>query len=841
MTAIAAWAEPVASWMSTYAVHSTLLLGAAWLLGRALGERRLALQETAWKVALVGGLLTATLQLGLGLQPLAGTWSLTPGNAVAATAPGELPAAVGIPAHSPATTVVAESAVISTVAAGSAPRLAALPAAAAPEQSTSTTAAAAVWPVAAVSVWLAVAALLLTGLAISYLRLTRRLADRWPVTGGALRALFGRLIDRSRRRRPVRLTATRRLGIPIAWGLARPEITLPEPLVHGLSPYHQESILAHELAHLARRDPLWLACGRVVECALFFQPLNRVARRRLQEIAEYRCDDRAVELTGKPLELARCLTEVAAWRLDEARGLPVSAMASRSGLGARVRRLADRSRQAGDRSPHWFAATAVAAVLLVALAAPAITGQEAPPAPAAPEAPNAAEAPPAPEALPAPPVAPAAEAPTAPEPPATSELPTAPELPTAVPATPELPAAPELPTAPQPSTTPELPTVPETPAVAPSLAPPAPLPEAPTTIPAPALPTAVPTALPRPSVRVAVAAAPRPILVSTGGIEEPGDGGGPSGLTSGSRAEREAALSRLEAELDTLEARIDAAVERHEEALEALAERTGEEREDDAWDEHLEAGLERLEAIHERIADELAAGLETGGAGDAEMRAVVEGHLREAFRAQREVERELARLHAETARLEAGGLHGRLHREERDAAREEARRHAELARREVERELARHRELRGREMARVRDELRAVQEEIQQQNRAVAEQSRELAEQNRELERMQREELEVLARELADTHRAAAEARVAGDEQRREALERRTEQLETQLEAVQETMEEQHQELLQRSLELREQTLETLHEQLEQMNEQLEQEMEAKAEAMEQERDRDEP
>ena len=77
------WAQPVTAWMLTYLLHSTLLLGGAWLLSRFLGQRRLAVQETAWKVALLGGILTAGLQLGLtlglGVQPWAGQVSLAAG------------------------------------------------------------------------------------------------------------------------------------------------------------------------------------------------------------------------------------------------------------------------------------------------------------------------------------------------------------------------------------------------------------------------------------------------------------------------------------------------------------------------------------------------------------------------------------------------------------------------------------------------------------------------------------------------------------------------------------------------------------------------------------------
>src|SRR5688572_20769208 len=50
------------TWLSTYLLHSTLLLGAAWAIGRLLGARAPALRTHLWRAALVGALVTATLQ-----------------------------------------------------------------------------------------------------------------------------------------------------------------------------------------------------------------------------------------------------------------------------------------------------------------------------------------------------------------------------------------------------------------------------------------------------------------------------------------------------------------------------------------------------------------------------------------------------------------------------------------------------------------------------------------------------------------------------------------------------------------------------------------------------------
>src|SRR5262245_26959743 len=75
----------LAHWLATYWVHSSLALGAAWLIDRGF-SRRLRLVEAVWKVALVAGLVTAALQLLLGIRPLGGQrplpWAAPPARVV---------------------------------------------------------------------------------------------------------------------------------------------------------------------------------------------------------------------------------------------------------------------------------------------------------------------------------------------------------------------------------------------------------------------------------------------------------------------------------------------------------------------------------------------------------------------------------------------------------------------------------------------------------------------------------------------------------------------------------------------------------------------------------------
>jgi beta-lactamase regulating signal transducer with metallopeptidase domain len=106
-------------------------------------------------------------------------------------------------------------------------------------------------------------------------------------------------------RRSVRLTTNSLCPVPLALGGRR--IVLPERFIEELDPEQQRAALAHEMAHIARRDPQWRIAAEILERVLFFQPLNRLARTRLCDSAEFLCDEWAVQQTQSPLALARCL------------------------------------------------------------------------------------------------------------------------------------------------------------------------------------------------------------------------------------------------------------------------------------------------------------------------------------------------------------------------------------------------------------------------------------------------------------------------------------------------------------------------------------------------------
>ena len=348
----------VLAWLLTYLIHSTALLLLAWALTRVRIWAPAA-TDLFWKAALVGGLVSASTQLALELRP-AGSVSIA--RPTVETATSATPHSAGV--EHPAPVMRRDEPVdLRTAAVSSA--------------GSSTTSPLDRFPVRGivVTVWACIG----LGLALTYaarrLILVGRIGDRRAVLDGRLLAELEQLTREAKLRRRPRLTSTTRISSPIALGVA--EICLPESALTDLDLEQQRSMLAHELAHLARRDPVWLAFVSVVERVLWIQPLNRLARRGIATSAEYLCDEWAVRRTGSGVALARCLAQVAEWIQASPLGVPVAGMAEeRSLLVSRVEKLL--AGRGFDARPRRVLAVASVAVVVATIAiVPGVTGRAA--------------------------------------------------------------------------------------------------------------------------------------------------------------------------------------------------------------------------------------------------------------------------------------------------------------------------------------------------------------------------------------------------------------------------------------------------------------------------------
>lgn len=361
------------SWLLTYLVHSTLLLGSIWLLSRRVSTAP-SVRDTLWKVGVVGALITSTLQVGLGLEPLGGALSLGDRASPVTTPPtgavdkdawnGQLVQTALKPGAAP----VVHSAKPSTAHEA----VAAAPVESGPASVEPSVPPKAWFIPAVVGIWAVMGGSLLGLYLLRRARAMREIGPRTPVSDPTLLAMLESLRNAGEVRRSIRMTCAQGLGSPVALGSS--EIVLPEAALIELDSEQQRSMLAHELAHLTRRDPTWLAIACVIERVFFIQPLNRVARSGMQEAAELLCDDWAVHRTGSGFSLATCLVKVAEWVDTTPRPVPMAGMAEqRSQLVTRIHRLIEGRTMPTTRRSLWLATGAVLVLGVTAVAAPGVT------------------------------------------------------------------------------------------------------------------------------------------------------------------------------------------------------------------------------------------------------------------------------------------------------------------------------------------------------------------------------------------------------------------------------------------------------------------------------------
>lgn len=222
---------------------------------------------------------------------------------------------------------------------------------------------------------------------------------------------------------------------PQVFGWLKPVIVVPVAVLAQLPPEQLEAVLAHELAHIRRRDYLVNLLQTIVENVLFYHPAVWWTSSRIRMEREQCCDDLAVQVCGDKYQYSKALLS-----LEEAK--PAMALtASGPGLKERIARLLGAQAEP-SRSWNSPSAPATAVVVATVLMGGAWWLQAEPPAPPAPPVPAVAPAPaatPSPSAHPAPVIA-ASSADSAEQPP-----PPAPAAPARRPAQPGAPPPPPPP------------------------------------------------------------------------------------------------------------------------------------------------------------------------------------------------------------------------------------------------------------------------------------------------------------------------------------------------------------------------------------------------------------
>ncbi len=165
------------------------------------------------------------------------------------------------------------------------------------------------------AVWLAGAAAFLAWHMAGTALLLRRIR-RWSVTPRAeVRETYGVLCRELGVRRAPELTVSRNLGSPMAAGLLRPRLCLPDREFEGRE---LEFILRHELTHVRRRDLWYKALILAANALHWFDPLIWLLRREAGETVELLCDAEA--MGGADGETRRAYCETLLMNIRRERG-----------------------------------------------------------------------------------------------------------------------------------------------------------------------------------------------------------------------------------------------------------------------------------------------------------------------------------------------------------------------------------------------------------------------------------------------------------------------------------------------------------------------------------------
>ena len=98
---------------------------------------------------------------------------------------------------------------------------------------------------------------------------------------------------------------------PFVCGILRPKLVLPRELLATFDEGELRQVLAHELAHVKRRDLLWGWLSEIAALVYFFHPVAHWVSYRVRLERELACDQLAMAACGRgPAAYAETLVRI---------------------------------------------------------------------------------------------------------------------------------------------------------------------------------------------------------------------------------------------------------------------------------------------------------------------------------------------------------------------------------------------------------------------------------------------------------------------------------------------------------------------------------------------------
>ena len=211
------------------------------------------------------------------------------------------------------------------------------------------------------------ATLLLARLAFGLLLLAKWTREAQPIACAKWRAV----IDADAAA-PVRVLVSDQLSTPLSFGLAHPVILIDrDTLAHSAD---AAAIVAHEMAHVRRRDWPALVLSRMVLALFWPNPLLWLLDRQLSEHSEEAADDEALEAV-ESMRYASAL--VACQRRACAALVPANGIATGTGLTRRIHRIINHLPPDNAQFSRWLPILVVAYLAATAVIAATVVCAEA--------------------------------------------------------------------------------------------------------------------------------------------------------------------------------------------------------------------------------------------------------------------------------------------------------------------------------------------------------------------------------------------------------------------------------------------------------------------------------
>lgn len=147
-------------------------------------------------------------------------------------------------------------------------------------------------------------------MAMGYREIFRLRSQSTSIEELPVMVMFQNLLERSGLKDKIALVSSRKVDIPITIGHLKPMILLPIGLINRLSPDETQAILAHEIAHIMRKDYLQNLFISTLEILFFYHPSVWWFSATIKAIREQCCDDLALELGAGRIALSKALIQL---------------------------------------------------------------------------------------------------------------------------------------------------------------------------------------------------------------------------------------------------------------------------------------------------------------------------------------------------------------------------------------------------------------------------------------------------------------------------------------------------------------------------------------------------